>query len=271
MGDEHIIPEALGGNLLIPEASCAECERIINQEIERPLIRGLFAPARALFGFPSKRPSKRPKEVLTPFVVQNAVELHPVSAGMNPHLFVMHGFKVAGIFKSEPLADRDLRNRQIHVRPFDTAEGHAKMKELGATGLQAGWADDDTVRMGRLIAKIAHALAFADGGGDWIGFQQVLPPLILGKPSLFPLSYLIGGMAPAHVDEAVPFDPASPSTTHQLQWFENEAEAYYVMCVRVRLFANWGAPSYCGVVGVAPISAKATITNRPWSNRSATL
>ena len=36
--DEHIIPLALGGNLILQEASCTDCAAIINREIETPVL-----------------------------------------------------------------------------------------------------------------------------------------------------------------------------------------------------------------------------------------
>lgn len=36
LGDEHIIPLALGGNLILKESSCDHCADIINKQIETP-------------------------------------------------------------------------------------------------------------------------------------------------------------------------------------------------------------------------------------------
>ena len=41
--DEHIVPLALNGALILSEASCQQCERIINREIENCLLTGVVA------------------------------------------------------------------------------------------------------------------------------------------------------------------------------------------------------------------------------------
>jgi hypothetical protein len=34
LGDEHIIPQALGGNMILPAAACRECERMVGSQLE---------------------------------------------------------------------------------------------------------------------------------------------------------------------------------------------------------------------------------------------
>ena len=53
-GDEHIIPLALGGNLILPEASCKICERIINREIETPVLSQEWGYLRSKREFPTR-------------------------------------------------------------------------------------------------------------------------------------------------------------------------------------------------------------------------
>lgn len=51
---EHIIPEGIGGNLVLPEASCDDCQRIIH-DFETTIIRGHFGVARFKQGIFSKK------------------------------------------------------------------------------------------------------------------------------------------------------------------------------------------------------------------------
>ena len=53
-GDEHIIPLALGGNLILSEASCKICERIINREIETPVLSQEWGYLRSKREFPTR-------------------------------------------------------------------------------------------------------------------------------------------------------------------------------------------------------------------------
>jgi hypothetical protein len=49
LGDEHIIPQALGGNIILRSASCRHCEKIIGGGFEQRLThktKGMFAAIR---------------------------------------------------------------------------------------------------------------------------------------------------------------------------------------------------------------------------------
>ena len=61
--DEHIVPLALNGGLVLPEASCRHCERIINREIENLLLSEEWGSFRAKYGLPTRRPKRRAKTV----------------------------------------------------------------------------------------------------------------------------------------------------------------------------------------------------------------
>src|SRR5213083_2003330 len=54
---EHIIPEAIGGQFILQEASCGKCEGRINW-FEHYCNKELFGPLRYKTGFPSKRRKK---------------------------------------------------------------------------------------------------------------------------------------------------------------------------------------------------------------------
>ena len=64
--DEHIVPLALNGTLILPEASCRQCERVINKEIENRLLSEEYARFRAKHGLPTRRPKDRKKTVKLP-------------------------------------------------------------------------------------------------------------------------------------------------------------------------------------------------------------
>jgi hypothetical protein len=58
LATEHIIPDALNGRLLLPQASCRECERNINRA-ETFVLRGCLLACRAHLGL--KFSSQNPK------------------------------------------------------------------------------------------------------------------------------------------------------------------------------------------------------------------
>ena len=68
--DEHIIAFALGGELVLPAASCGDCAKITSA-VEEHCITRLAGPLRRQFGFRSRH-KKRPKRPQT--VTVNGVE-----------------------------------------------------------------------------------------------------------------------------------------------------------------------------------------------------
>ena len=60
LATEHIIPEGLGGKLILPEAACAKCEGI-TASFEGACQRRIFGPLRIkASNLPTKRPKERP-------------------------------------------------------------------------------------------------------------------------------------------------------------------------------------------------------------------
>src|SRR3546814_3930149 len=61
LGKEHIIPYGLGGNLVLPKASCKGCEAITGG-FEQVCLRTMFGPARLRLNMPTRRRKERPKK-----------------------------------------------------------------------------------------------------------------------------------------------------------------------------------------------------------------
>lgn len=64
--DEHVIPYGLGGELILPAASCKDCEKVTSK-IEREVLRRHLIQVRSKLGMPSRRKSL-PKDL--PITVQ---------------------------------------------------------------------------------------------------------------------------------------------------------------------------------------------------------
>jgi hypothetical protein len=60
LGQEHIIPYALGGKLVLPRSSCTKCAKVTSA-IEGRCTREMFAPLRTSMKAPTRHPKKRPK------------------------------------------------------------------------------------------------------------------------------------------------------------------------------------------------------------------
>src|SRR5216684_6936002 len=60
-GDEHIIPFSMGGTLILREASCKRCEKLINRELETPVTSQEWGDLRAKRKFPTRNKLNRKK------------------------------------------------------------------------------------------------------------------------------------------------------------------------------------------------------------------
>src|ERR1043165_4014040 len=81
LGDEHIIPEGLGGHLILQEASCKKCKTITTAS-ELPIMRRVFGAFRLHVGLPSKRPKERPTTL--PVTIMRTNKTLEVPAEMYP-------------------------------------------------------------------------------------------------------------------------------------------------------------------------------------------
>ena len=68
LGDEHIVPEGLGGKLILPESSCKSCEKITSK-FELEWLRSSFFAVRVQKGLGKKK--KRPTRYLPLHIERN--------------------------------------------------------------------------------------------------------------------------------------------------------------------------------------------------------
>jgi hypothetical protein len=232
LGDEHIISRALGGNLLLPEASCEECAGYTSGG-ESAVLNNLF------------------------WVPRHKLKLRPRSTRKREHLNFAFTTMVDG-------ADVELmlpleRHPTILFMPSLLSPGILSVRppgQSGIHGLWSHWLNDlslsgeqnvitpalDTVRFCQFIAKIGHSFAVAAVGGAL--FTPLLPDFIrrrFGRRDEYPECYeLVGGHAERHPPGA---------TLHELSLAFTERFGEWFLSAHIRLFANLGAPVYVAVVG----------------------
>lgn len=71
--DEHIFAYGLGGDEILPKASCQECAKITGS-IERHVLRGLWWFIRAVLNYPTRRPKDMPTTFSLKVVTKNNEE-----------------------------------------------------------------------------------------------------------------------------------------------------------------------------------------------------
>jgi len=250
LGDEHIIPEGLGGRLLLKEASCKACEKITSRT-ELEWLRSSFYAARVQRGFGKKKkrvPRTLPLEVsVNGKIVTKAVPLERYPAlivtllfdipeallGQEPEEKVLSGGVALGILPTfgelmkEHLAEGDV----IFLPPRRSAT---------------------STQLGRMLGKIAHAYAIAELGIN--GFDAVLTPIILGIDTRH-LPYYIGGSR--EIPLSIPFNYSLCLSTVQ----SKTGKVFYE--VEIRLFSDiQGMPLYKIIVGTPRSAQQRAPANR---------
>ena len=174
-GDEHIVPLALNGGLILPEASCRECERTINREIEGGLLSEEWERFRTKYGLPTRRPKDRATTVTLGSRTGGHFQIpaHEYTAPVP-----MYNFAAARMVSGAPptpnshawtvsvLSDGDEEKRLQQRYPLWDGKHAFRMEPY---------------RFARFIAKIGYAFAVAEVGLDC--FTPLVREIILGQSS----------------------------------------------------------------------------------------
>lgn len=224
--DEHIIPKALNGDWILPEASCRACEAITSK-FERKVLRGpLWLPRRAL-DLQTRHRDKQP-ESFSLLVNKNNVEERreiPVDRNLPSVMLPLYG--VPGFLRGDEVQE-GIRVEGVYV-------GHIKrtpeevVADLGVDRV-ALECEFPIIEFAQLIAKIGYGYAVGE-----LGLQEIRNPLVL--PAIRGLTLDVG-----HWVGCVPGSPKEfkPDSLHAAAVF---SERGMVMAV-VSLFTLQPAPLY---------------------------
>lgn len=232
LSKEHIIPFGLGGNWILPSASCSVCAKVTS-ESERFCLRPMLGPFRIRLNLPTRRPSDRPDKLPIEYIrVDGSREESSVPASEFPLCCIGYRFPPPGILRGVPSSENfegELVVRQVldELRPHITPEG--QRVKLGTINM---------LQFARMLAKIGHSYAVAQLGLD--AFEPMLPDLILGKHASAP--ELVGGDASGPVPETEP-------CLHHVYLQDCLSSGTKYVLATIRLFAFVGMPRYHVVVG----------------------
>jgi hypothetical protein len=241
---EHIIPEGLGGALIIPNASCDACSKETHA-FEGHAMNVMKAVRRQL-GFPQKRrgAKDRLRRKEERFVLM--LDKHKVKVPIEefPALLMSLVFPFPGILLGQKTPEDKPLSGGVYSAELMEGFGE-KLNRLRAkyradsvsiVGIEpSGRGDDDDY--GRMLAKIAHAYAAAELGCG--NFHPLLLHTIGGlKP--YCLSYFIG----SGVGKIPPGDDL-----HEIAIDESVPGAEPYVVVKLRLFANRDTPTHYIVAG----------------------
>ncbi|WP_119417944.1 HNH endonuclease [Desertibaculum subflavum] len=244
LGDEHIIPEALGGTFVLRRASCKKHEGITSRA-ERFVLRDLLIQARTHLKLPTKRPKNRPTEFPVTVVVDDDTQRQmlvpaddcPITLGLlafvNPRIFLD-----LPPDDSHPTGPAPLQSWFCVWYPKPGMSGGNYFGGKGhVADLKLGWG-----QFAKMLAKIGHAFATAELGHG--NFRPLLLDIIHAPDGqFFGFSHLIGGEC----------QPVAPGTElHEISLITHRTpKGQMLHVVRVRLFSYLGAPIYYAVAGTA--------------------
>ena len=232
--DEHIIPMALGGRLVLQNASCRACAKI-TRNFERIVTREMYWPLRLRLGVKGSRKHKdRPTHWPGVLTDDDKITEMAIEVGKLPTIYGILEMAPPGFTTGEPLTEGN-PPMKVHIK-MDQSEVDQFLKEYEAGKFKF----EVTLQWGpfsRMIAKICHGYAISVLGLE--GIEFFLPPLILGASHH--LAQFVGGIS--HPEHAL-----RPPTDISLALFGKPNGELYVIG-RTTIFGNDRFPTYETVIG----------------------
>lgn len=229
--DEHIIPFSLGGNLILPEASCKKCASIINRQIETPINSHEWGNLRASRNFPSRKKHRRRTHVKLrrrdgkPFKV-------PIKDYPSPT--PVYRFHEARILSGKPPEPNE-QSWQMSLLTDSDAEMAMQEKYPDWNGRHR--IKPRPFPFARLVAKIGFGYAIAELGCDM--FEPIITDVILGKDADY--FNLVGGKW--KIEEPI----SGGDHITKIEFLVRDGEILVI--AEIRLFSQITTPIHHAVVG----------------------
>lgn len=234
--EEHVVPFALGGNLIVPDASCPDCADITSA-VETRVLRGFMHDARIAGKFPTRHPKKRPTTVSIRAKKEFDIDFHeaqlpaPEAIGI---LFLPKLEPAAFLAGKPPVTGVHISGIQV-IAFGKSPQAIAKSLDVKTLQVTANIQAHDFARM---LAKIGYSYALASNGLYPRDEVPVLP-LILGKSD--DDSTWVGS-----ADYQIGVEAKGPQ--HAIELVERTGtegnETVKVLVARVKLFASSNATGY---------------------------
>lgn len=233
LSKEHVVPLALGGNVVLPKASCSECAEITSK-FERFWARKVLGPFRVRTGAPTRRSNLRPTDLPLGLIdLDGSRREVDVASGEHPATLMLPVFAKPRILT---LPGEERRETFIMWLALPDSDVLSLPQRHNASAIKLG--SFEILSFCRLLAKISHGAAFLDL--DWTdSWQPLLPDLILGRTDRYDI--LVGGTDRV---ENAPEEMGFPVFFESVDIGD---ERYLV--AELRLFAWQGTPTYRVVVG----------------------
>jgi hypothetical protein len=232
--DEHIIPLSLGGNLILPEASCETCARTINKGIETVVAHQEWGLLRRKRDFPTRnRKARRESKTVTLRRVDGSEMQISLADYSTP--VMMYKFGEARMLSGLPAGTDHLRWTATILTSHE--------EEMATQRKYPEWNKQHTLKaqpypFARLLAKIGFAYSVAELGVE--SFTPLVTDIILGHSDDYFLT--VGG--------TWDIGPAIKGGDHVTNIsFRFISAKKSLLVVDIRLFSAIETPSYHVVVG----------------------
>lgn len=216
---------------MLPESSCKDCEKLINTQIESPILSGEWGYLRSRVLF-STRKKKRRKQHIKLGRKGGGTFKMPVADYSGP--VPIYQFGQARIFSGLPRGCDSPWHMEILTS--EKVEEEAKKKHPQWDGRHHIKARP--VAFARMLAKIAYSYAIAEIGLG--GFDPIVTGIILGKSD--DIYYFVGG--------SFDFLPPRDRGGHALNIRMDHRQGKAIVVVDIRIFSQLEWPDYHVAVGI---------------------
>jgi HNH endonuclease len=234
LGAEHIVPESIGGNLELPEASCQKCEDTTGRLVEGDALGRTLKVLRIHLKL--KKAGSRPHPKTLPLTVSvdgRDTTIPDVPVEDHPIAFMLPIYQPPEFAANATGFGKAIRGAMFANIKLDL-KALWKKYQVGSFA-PPYW---DNAMLCRMLAKIAHSFAVAELGET--AFQPLLLRLICDGNST---GMSLIGCSPEW--EKIP--RSSALHTLELGYQRDHSKTYVV--ASVRLFASYDSPVYRVVVG----------------------
>ena len=251
LSDEHIVPFGLGGNIVLPDASCQSCVKITSA-FEGRVLGGFMHRARTTGKFPTRRPRKRPTTHNVTLLRDGAAIETQLAPDQEPGILQLPLLPPPQFFSgttgTKGVVIRGIETLYFGVNPEEFARAH------GATGLRQ--TDNlDVTSFARMIGKIGYCYICATLGIPPRDEVPVLP-FILGSSD-------DGGQWIGSVNFATQSERDGANIVLAYTTYKSDVEPHIVVLVaRVKLFAKAGATGYEVLIRSRPAPTATQLFNQ---------
>lgn len=236
LSDEHPVPLALGGHLILPKASCKPCADQTHR-YEGVTLRTTLGNLRMRYGFPTRRKNERPTHIeIGTLDSAGRAGSRKVPVNEYPVGAFIPRFGRAGFFQGAP-PHLDILEHLPVGHPTDDLDAF-QMKYSWDGLISVKWMP---VEFGKTIIKMCYAYAIANLGLD--AFAPMCLDQILNKSQN--ISYVCGqnGLNDSRKGETKVWDI-------RLLYYIPISNTPPVIIAHCSLFAGMGTPIYEVVLGV---------------------